>query len=447
MSRAVHRVGFRNRACGWLFPAALAASLMIPLLPARAQSLRLGPFDFTATAPFGFVWSDNIEQERPSEATGEMRDYYVFAGLDLASTADLSGGGSLTIDTGFTLEKHFVRDDLDNSENPWGRFRAELQKPLGQLDANAYYDWQRTSESAEDLVIPGVSRKTRNPMESEEYGWGLLWEDKTPVSLGFDYSFLSERYDKEEFKVGDVDTTTLNYFARWQALEKTGFEYKVEKTKDEFVQNPGNDVGWQTTETILVDHESLLIRRPEVVFTFGLEKEDDMGKEGEWDPIYGLRASDEWDLTSRLKLTFNADLTYEATPESSDTGSTWDLSLEHLINSQARQSFGYTREPQRTFGLYADTDVTTLSYNLTVNDVLIPDLSFLFDYSYEIDEPVEGAGETEKITTYTLTLEHVQMVSPKLQRTLSYTHDVEDSNLENEFLIENRIELKYDYLF
>lgn len=431
-----------SRRPGWAAAVALLVLALSPL-PAPAQFLRIGPFDFTAKARTGAVWSDNIDGERPSEAQAERQDYFVYGGLDLKSETAMSGGARLTMDTGFTVEKHFIREDLDNSENPLGRFRAEARKTTARLDLRAFYGWERTSESTE-IVIPGVSGLTRNPQELTTYGWGGKWTARG-ISLGGDYDMEKERYDKKEYQEGDRDTETINYLATWRVFRPMQLEYEAEHTREDAVNDADDNPQWETTETVRFNFDDAwkLWRRPKVTFSLGVEREDENGQRGEWEPIYEVTVQDTWDITPRLKLDGRATYTYEDQPEEDDIAFVYDVGLEHLINSRTLQRLKLTREPRRTFGSTEDSDSTTWSYELRFSDLFIPSLTLGFQVAYDVTIPPDGP--TERIWNYVARLEHLRQVTSRLRRGFIYSFTQEDSNLEDELLTENRVEWNYIY--
>ena len=226
--------------------------------------------------------------------------------------------------------------------------------------------------------------------------------------------------------------------------DQASIEYRNENTSERLVNDPGDDGDWETTETITTDWESKLWRRPQVKFSVGIEKEDTEDEEGTWDPIYTVDVSDRYQFGSRMTLSFIANYEYEDDPEEDDiVGLTFDVNLDHEIGPNARQRLYGTREPRDTFGANEDTDTTTYGYLLELDDLLIRDLSFLGNYEYEINRPVDGPRED--IERIELTLAHIRELTPRLKRSLRYTYTREDSNLEYELLIENMVEWIYTY--
>ncbi|HMP74786.1 MAG TPA: hypothetical protein PKE12_00675 [Kiritimatiellia bacterium] len=412
---------------------------------ASAQSLRLGPFDFDARMRVEAIYTTNVEQERPSEAEADREDYYVVWSLALNSKTDMSPSTQLTLDTGVAIEKHFVRDDLDNSKSPFGRFRLASATEMRNLKVSSYVEWERTSESAEDVSLPvGVSRKTRNPGTRFGYGAAADWQGG-PFEAGLRYEFDRERYEKDVFKVGDRDETTVLYYVGSRLRENLKLRYEVERTFTEIVNDPEDDPDWKVTETIRVDWRIPILERPELVYSFGLEKEDTDDNDGEWEIFHELAARDRIQFNDRLELTLAALYRYEQEMEDDEVEFTYSAMLRHEINRTTRQTLALTREPRATLGSTQDTDTTELRYSLEKNDFLFPNVTARFSADYEIKRPVDGP--TEKILSYTFQLSHRAALTRRLSRTLEYMYDYEDSNLEDEILDEHRIRLSYDYAF
>ncbi|MFH0909796.1 MAG: hypothetical protein V1929_13635 [bacterium] len=420
----------------------------MPCQVADAQFLRLGPFDFAAQSKLEGIYTTNVEGERPSEADEEMEDYYVLAGLDLSSQADMAPSTSLRIDTGISIERHFVRTDLDDSSSPFARGRINSVSEFGRytLTGEIGYDrkYGEEEDEGEKTYVPG-GRPLRDVTDTFTYGAGLKWE-RTPFLVSYDYGFTSERHQDEAFQDGDQDETTLDFMASWRFRQNMSLSYENGKTKTELLNNPEANRGYKTTETIALDAMLTLIKRPQVTYSLGLEKEDTDEEKGTWEPIHTLSATDEWDLSPTLRLSANARYTYEPKPEVDDIAFTYGAFLDHEISPSARESLNFTREPVSTFGATTDTDSTTYGYRFTKNDLFIYNLGFALDISYEISNPL-GEGETEKTWNYRASLAYSRALSRKLSRELKYGYSVEDSNLEDELLEEHRVTLSYVYTF
>jgi hypothetical protein len=104
---------------------AVAALLLLPCTVARAQFIRIGPFDFGATAKLEGIYTTNVDGVRPSSATKEMKDYYATASFDLTSSMTLFRNSTIGLSTGLTIEKHARRKDLDTLSEPFGRARID----------------------------------------------------------------------------------------------------------------------------------------------------------------------------------------------------------------------------------------------------------------------------------------------------------------------------------
>jgi hypothetical protein len=418
---------------------------LVFVTPASAQFLRLGPFDFLAASRLDAVYTTNVERERESEAQAEMEDYYIVAALALESEADISYSTRLTLDTGVAIEKHFVREDLDNSTAPFGRLRLASKTELRALTLQASYSWERASESQQDVVIlGGRSRKTRNPHTRIDYGASIDWVGG-PFSADASYEFSQKRHEKERFKDLDEDRTTYKWGLGWRILDNLGVKYDNERRLTERVSIPDDDPEWETTERITVNWRLQFLRKPEVTYSFGLEKEDTQDQEGEWEMIHDLLIRDDIEFNSRLRLSLQAAYSYEDNPEDDDISFTYGAFLTHDISQTARQMLSAMREPRETLGSTTDTDTTSFSYNFMKTDLFIRNLNFNFGASYEINRPVEGPEE--RITSYDVRLFHEAAYSRRLVRTASYDYSFERSNLIDEDLVEHRVTWSYEYTF
>lgn len=426
----------------------LLAWVLVLAMPcvASAQFLRIGPFNFTAKAKLEGVYTTNVEQERPSEATADREDYYLITGLDLASRAEMSPNTALDIETGVTLEKHFKRPDLDNSSDPFGKLRLSALTELGHYTFNVFAGVERTSESAEDTYDP-QQRKKRDVQDKQEYGAVVDWK-RSGVSLQGSVDFTSERHADKIFQDADQDEQTWNFMADWRITKTLGLSYSMERTKTELVNNPDANMGWQTTENISVDWMLPILKRPSLTYRFGMEKEDTDQEKGSWEPTHALNLSDAWVLSPVLRLSVGAAYTYEQSPEENDIALTYLVSLEHDIGQTAMQTLTLTREPVRTLGSTADTDNTTVHYNFTKRDLFIYNLTWTLDVEYSRDTPLNSdLGESETVWTYGTGLTHSRAITRKIERQLTYKYDREDSSLEDEILDEHRVTLSYVYTF
>lgn len=418
--------------------------LALPEL-STAQFLRIGPFDFTARTTAGLSWSDNVDGVRPAAQDKRPDDFFLTWSLELVSNTPVGRDANLAISAGVDAEDYFTRDDLDIAD--LGHFRADLTKSIRRLRLMAGYSWEHTLEMSEDIYFPGLSRFTRNPNTLTTYEAGAEWV-RNPLTLRAEYSFSEERYDYDQFKVGDNDETSWKMSADWKVGTIGSISYEVEKTLTEYINKPDDDPEWDSTEKLNFNFANpfRLLRRPLIVFSAGVEREDDVetGEKGEWDPIYSVDISDKWEIGSRLSLSAHANYEYDQDPESDDTiGWLYDIRFDHALTPRARQSLSFKREPRDTFNSKADTDTTTYEYAFVIEDLLIIGLKLDIAASYEVNEPTKGP--TEKLTTYDVSLSHAREISSRLRRIFAYMYSMEESNLEDELLIENLVEWKYSY--
>lgn len=127
-----------------------------------------------------------------------------------------------------------------------------------------------------------------------------------------------------------------------------------------------------------------------------------------------------------------AKYTYEDNYEEDDIAFTYDVAMEHQINSRTIQRLSLNREPRRTFGSSTNTDTTTWRYGIAFGDFLIPNLTLSGEVSYEITAPPDG--DVAHVWGYTAKLSHAREVTSRLRRTWVYMYDAEDSNQESEWL-------------
>ncbi|MCB1101937.1 MAG: hypothetical protein KDL10_06215, partial [Kiritimatiellae bacterium] len=150
------------------------------LLPATgsAQFLRLGPFDFDAKTGLEGIYTTNVDEVRPSEATAEMEDYYAIWSFDLFSTTAFNPNTKVQLDTGISIEKHANRPDLDNSESPFGRFLLRFDTDLNRFVVYGEVSYEKSSDSQtlDDIFIPeGYPRKGRRIGSTLDYLGGVDW--------------------------------------------------------------------------------------------------------------------------------------------------------------------------------------------------------------------------------------------------------------------------------
>jgi len=419
---------------------------------ARAQFLRLGPFDIKAQSETELVYSTNVEGERKSEATKEREDYYVALALSLTGGAPFGRGTQLDLDTQFGMEKHFVRTDLDSENAPFGRFKLNSRTEAGRYTVGAYGSFEREYAENENRFVPG-GRKKRDVTDTTEYGADVGWQ-WTVYSLQGSYDISSERHQDEIFQDGDKDEHTLRLDTTWDLRRDLKVNYSYERSKTVYVHPPETEPEteqespWETTERISLDWNLPLLERPSLTYSLGLERETEDGESDGWDWVHTFTLAGEWDISPVLHASLNASYEYEQQPEESkDIAFTYGATLDHEISRTSQQSLSAKREPVETFGSTAETDNTTVDYRFTKKDLFIYNLNLQLGVSWTRDEPLDNSSPVEKVWTYSARLVHDRALTRKLTRQLAYDYELEDSSLETELLEEHRITLKYTYTF
>jgi len=413
---------------------------------ASAQFLRLGPFNFFAKTGLEAIYTTNVEGERPSEATEEREDYYLVWTLDLTAATRVGPRTSLTIDTGIAIEKHFVRDDLDNSGSPFGRFNARFDSDWDPIFIYGGFRYEKTSDSVDDkFVPPGQSRKTRQVGTTTESEIGADWIEEN-YQLGVNFSHTEDRYDDEEFALEEQDEDKMLYYGEVKLFQHVSVRYEVEDTTTDFI-NQEDGKKEDKTENIKINFDQGfgLLERPKVTYSIGIQRDYEDGETEGWELIHNITVSDEWDLSPVLRLKVFASYDYEQKPEDDDIRFTYGASLDHEISRRASQNFSVTRKPVETLGTTEETDETTFDYAIKIMDVILQGMTFTGNAGHTISDPV--VGPTEKKWDLGAGLSHTVQLSSSLQRTLKYEYTWEDSNLEDEVLDEHRVTLGFTYQF
>lgn len=421
----------------------------LPLV-SSAQFLRLGMFDVSMEAKLDLIYTTNVEGQRPSETVEEREDYYIVPELTLTGEAPFGRDTTLTLDTSLGFEKHFIRTDLDNETAPFGRVRLDSRTELARYTVNLYGGFEREYAEEDDIYVPG-NRSSRDVTDTLEYGGEVIWSWRS-LELGGHYDFSMERHLDPTFEDGDEDETAWGADVTWQLRPDLSATYSYERTRTVLIHGIEDEPVWEVDESLTLDWELPLWERPKITYSLGAEREsviEDPEEEGsgEWELTHALSAEGEWDLSSVVRLTLNADYQYEKVPEEDDIAFTYGAGLEHEISRTAKQTLTADREPVDTFGSKNDTDSTTVEYQFSKNDLFVYGLQLAAGVSWSRDEPMEEGSVVEKTVEYTLTLTHSRALSRRLARELMYEYTVEDSNLEDELLIEHRVTLTFTYLF
>jgi hypothetical protein len=415
---------------------------------APAEFLRLGIFNLSAETGLDLVYTTNVEGQRASDATEEMKDYYLVPSLSLAGEAPFGRSTQLALDTSLGMEKHFVRTDLDSESAPFGRLRLDSRTELGRYSLGLNGGVERELAENESRYVPG-RRKTRDPTDTWEYGADLTWEWRS-LQLGGDYEFTGERHLNADFLDGDQDEITITFDAALQLREDLSTKYSYERSRTEFINDPGDLPTWDTTESVTLDWKLPLWERPAITYSLGVERETKDGESGDWELTHTLSMVGDWEVfpeAGALTLSLNASYQYEKDPEENDITFTYGAILEHELSRTARQQLSVKREPVETFGSKNDTDSTTVDYTFTKQDLFIYDLQLQLGVSWSRDVPMEEGSEVEETVEYTAGLMHSRSLSSRLVRDLSYEYSLEDSNLEDELLEEHRVTLTLTYRF
>lgn len=426
----------------WAIMACLAAVSGV----ASAQVLRLGPLDVDVDAGVKGVYTTNVEGERPSETDESMEDYYFVTSLDLQGHTKLSPGTKINIESGVAYEKHFKRPDLNNSKDPFGKFKLDAETEYRHSTFNGIVDISRNSESKNDQFVPG-DRKKRAPYNEYIYGLGWAWAFRA-LKAGASYNFDRTRYDDEEFREeGDKDETTIDVSFSWQFTRRFHFEYSYERKLDEYAYPQGDNAeedDWEVKS--LIDLRYDVFEKPYLSLYAGYTKDSEESETEDWYPTVGvdfkalLIDTDRW--------TFDVGAQWKYVDEiPNDSKVTFTADLKNQISRTAEQSLGATQEPVDTFGSNKDTDQTTVRYRFKKSDLFIYNLTLTAGVEWKEDRPIEEGSEIERTWTYDAGLNHTRALTRKLRRELKYLYKCEDSNLESELLEEHRVELEFIYTF
>lgn len=407
--------------------------------------MRLGPLDFDAKSKLQAIYTTNVENERPSEAKADREDFYLVVGLDLIANAPVAPNTDLKIDTGVFVERHLNREDLNDSSNPFARARINTATEISRYTLLLEAGYERTSESQEETAFfGGESRLTRRVKDAYSYAAQLKWE-YDPFMLAAKTDFLAERFVDEDEQINDKDDTGYLYEAEWEMTRRLTLAWSFDRKLTEMINQPDDDPMWDETQRILL--RMRILDKPNFTYSFGYEKADTGGEEGEWDPIHNFNLSDDYQINPALKLAGFVTYEYDPDPEEDrDIAFTYGVNLSHEISRTAQQVFSFSREPVDTFGSTATTDSTTYQYRFKKEDLFIYNLSFDASVSYKIEEQLD-TNEKNKTWNYSAGVAHRVPLSRQLTRSLEYRYTAEDDQDEEELLDEHRVTLTYEYRF
>jgi hypothetical protein len=431
-------------------PKWVAAALMGAIVPciSNAQVLRIGGFDFNAKAHSELVYSTNVEQERSTETSAKREDYYVSLGIDLNSVRSIGRSTTLDLSTGISVEKHFVRDDLDNSQNPFGHFKLSSSTEARNLLLKGFASYDRLSESSNDRFSSDGLGKARDPRTEIGYGAGAAYTARR-LTARADYDYRTEKHDKEQFSERDLDEINFLGQIEYQVHSRFSPNYSYEYTDSKYPSKPSSD----RTE---VNHRfalpfELMMNDPHLLYTFTWQKEDrGDGVQPKWLPRHTISISDEFRLSPSLDLSIYAMYDNYPQPAKDEIQFTYGAMLRHQISRTADHSISATRQPVETFGTTQKSDQTTYSYGFNKSDLFIYNLNMSLTATREHTIPVleDGSdGNPQDTTTYDILLTHTEPVTRRLTRTIQYLYSLEDDSTQEEKLTEHRVTLRYQYEF
>jgi hypothetical protein len=424
---------------------AVAALLLLPCTFAHAQFIRIGPFDFGATAKLGGVYTTNVEGVRPDSTTQEMEDYYATAGFDITSSTAMFRNSTLDLSTGMTVERHARRPDLDTTSDPFGRARIDTAFELGRYTLRLNYATETTVAEQSGTDVPSGANSTRDVNTVVDYGAELEWQ-RNDLTVAGGVNGSTERHQDQQFKVADNNTYEGHLNADWQFSQRLGLSYAYKRDRTELLNVPDSFSDWNERHTVGLTLE--ILERPNILYTLGAEQSSVQGETINWEPTHTLTLKDGLEMSRTLHLTGNAQYKYAKRLAADEVAFTCNLSLDNEISRTVSQSLSVNKEPANTFGSTAATDVTAVKYTLTKQDLFIYDLTFNFIVGYSYNKPMNSPqGEAESIWTYDVSLIHERALSRKLNRKLGYTYHHERSNLISEDLSEHSVTLDFTYTF
>lgn len=419
--------------------------------PGQAQFMRLGPFDLDATTSVDFIYTTNVDGARRSESTLEQEDYYLVWSLGMILSGPTTPTAELTIDTSMSIEKHFVRDDLDTSSDPFGNVLLTHQMELGRFDLPTTLQFTRENTQDADgttrLYIPG-QRRERIVQDTRLVSQGVNWR-RDPFALTSLYSYRQIRFVDSDFQDGDEDEHTFNFgvtwdMIRWGGQQRLNSFYNYSQDKTDLINRPDSPGSGEWERRHAVGLNFQILTRPNAAYAIAYEKDDDE----DWRVTHTFTISDEWALSPVMILDANAQYRRDEQPREDDIAFTYSAGLSHEVGRTLNHSVRVTREPVDTFGSTTDTDSTRINYTLTKTDLFFANLAFNGGITHEINKPQgEDAGPREEITRYFAGLTHSAALSRRLSRNFAYQYSYETSNLESEPIEEHRVILGLVFTF
>ena len=419
--------------------------LCISGVTAQAQFVRIGPFDFGASADLDLIYSTNVEGVRPGATDKEMKDYYAVASFNLASSSTSFRNSAIDLSTGITVERHLRRADLDTTSDPFGQGQIDTAFELGRYTLRLNLANQTTFEEKEGTYTPSGSRNKRDVRTVTDYGAELEWK-RNDLTVAGGATGSRERHREDEFKVADQNKYSTYLNGDWQFSERLGLNFAYKREKTDLINVEDSCDGWDEKTTVGL--EFMILERPHLTYTLGAEKSKVQDEEIGWEPTHTLTLDDHFEFSPRTRLSGNVSYKYADKYADDEVALTCNAVLENELSRTAQQSLRVSKQPAGTFGSTEKTDVTSVDYVFRKDDLFIYNLNFTFNASYKHNRPMgEGAGEIEDITRVSPELSWNRAVSRKINRTLSYLYRWEHSSLESENLTEHRVTLSYTYTF
>lgn len=415
--------------------------------------MRLGPFDVDALTSLNLIYTTNVEGQRKSEAEREREDWYLVWSLSLNMAGPTTPTSDLTLSSSTSIEKHFIRDDLDTSRDPFGDILLTHDLELGRFDLPTRLQFRRQNMQDDDgttrIYFPG-QRKERIVQDTRSFSQGVNWRYEG-LSLNANYRYQQYRYQEEEFQIGDEDQETMLFGASWSFLQWRNRDavrlfYTYSREKTDLINRPDapGSGEWETDQSYGLGLNILIFERPELTYTMSRDKREDE----DWRVVHTFSLSDSWELSSVMLLDANARYTIDEQPRDDDIAFVYNVGLNHEVSRTLRHSIRMTREPVDTFGSTTDTDSTTVSYRISKTDLFFADITFNGGVVWQRNKPQgEDAGPTEETTAYTAGLTHSTAVSRRLNRNVSYVYRWTKSNLDDEPIDEHRVTLGFTFTF
>jgi hypothetical protein len=417
---------------------------------ARAQLLKMGPIDLSLTTNVSLDYTTNangLPNGEPLAPGEEKEDFYLTYGFNLSGRTRVYPDIDLNLSTSLNREKHFIQEEEAADDIPIiGSANFDLNRRRGHytfslnLGHNADSDYNR-----EEVFRPTGTRKGRDITQTSQAGLGVGWT-YSKISLNTRYNYTMERHS-DLFTEGDRNTQEASVSANYKVLSRVSLRATLDKTKEEIlnVENDPSSGIWQ--DTMFVGADIDLLSRPNLRYTVGMEKEDDLGEEGEWEPLHTVSLSDTRQIAPTLTAGYNASYNFEKQEESDDVSFTYGANLNHRAPFRFTQGLSATREPVSTFGSTSETDNTTISYNLSHPSFFLPRLSMTASVSYTLDKPTGPAagGDTEEMS-YDFGLNRSFSLSRKWTGSLGYVFSRSDRSVdlpgeESELVDEHRFTL------